>query len=455
MAVPAPAWRPRDTSPVPRMFPWQTVGVLVTTACLAMYLWLWIGARKPVGAGLVLIPLLLLMSAPVIARAARREATFDLAGLLVTALSLRFICSYLRFANAADALEYFTEGTRLATSFRALHFDVETGRPVPGTGTVRYLTGLVNAVTFSNRMATTLVFAWFGFWGIYLMYRALVMAVPDADRYRYARFVCLWPSLCFWPSTIGKEACLIFTLGVASLGAARVFTRRPGGYILMITAIAAASFVRPHIAMLTLIAFVIALFVGTRHAPTSDAKTPASIAKVAALVVLIAVGSLFASRTADFFGTSDLSPSSIDTVLSKTTEQTSQGGSAFTPTSALTPQGYAVAFVTILVRPFPIEAHGAEELLSAAEGLVLAGLIIASWRRLATVPRRMRAQPYVGFAFVFVFMFVFMFASIANFGILARQRTQVLPFAFVLLCIPLATRARATGARRGAPAATA
>ena len=455
MAVPAPAWRPRDTNPVPRMFPWQTVGVLVTTACLAMYLWLWIAARKPVAAGLLVIPLLLLMSAPVIRRAARREATFDLAGLLVTGLSLRFAYSYLRVSNASDAGVYFREGARLASSFRALHFDIDTGQKVPGTGALRYLAGLVDVVTFSNQMASFLVFTWLAFWGLYLMYRAFELAMPDGDRYRYARLVFLWPSLCFWPSSIGKESWLIFTIGAASLGAARVFTRRPGGYTLLVAALFAAGFVRPHVALLTLMAFVIALFVGTRHAPTSGARTPASIAKVAGLVVLVAVASLFASRTADFLGVNDLSSSSIDSALSKQTEQSTIGGSAFTPANASSPQGYAETFVTILIRPFPFESHNVDELLSAAEGIVLAGFAVTSWRRLASAPGRMRAQPYIGYALVFVFMFVYMFAAMANFGILARQRTQMLPFAFVLLCIPLATRARATGARRGAPAATA
>ena len=32
-------------------------------------------------------------------------------------------------------------------------------------------------------------------------------------------------------------------------------------------------------------------------------------------------------------------------------------------------------------------------------------------------------------------MFIFVLGTIGNFGILARQRTQVIPFFFVLLCV--------------------
>jgi hypothetical protein len=37
--------------------------------------------------------------------------------------------------------------------------------------------------------------------------------------------------------------------------------------------------------------------------------------------------------------------------------------------------------------------------------------------------------------------FVFAFSTIANFGILARERTQLLPFFMVLLAIPVPRRA--------------
>jgi len=42
---------------------------------------------------------------------------------------------------------------------------------------------------------------------------------------------------------------------------------------------------------------------------------------------------------------------------------------------------------------------------------------------------------------VYSLLFVFAFSSIANFGILARERTQVLPFFLVLLAVPAARRA--------------
>jgi len=50
----------------------------------------------------------------------------------------------------------------------------------------------------------------------------------------------------------------------------------------------------------------------------------------------------------------------------------------------------------------------------------------------------------MAFIMVYLALFVFAFSTIANFGILARERTQLLPFFLVLLAIPAGRRAGAT-----------
>ena len=44
--------------------------------------------------------------------------------------------------------------------------------------------------------------------------------------------------------------------------------------------------------------------------------------------------------------------------------------------------------------------------------------------------------------YVAVFMFCYVFAFIGNFGILARQRSQLLPFVFVLVALPATAQAQ-------------
>jgi hypothetical protein len=59
-----------------------------------------------------------------------------------------------------------------------------------------------------------------------------------------------------------------------------------------------------------------------------------------------------------------------------------------------------------------------------------------SRRRLLNLPRSMRERPYVAYCVGYMFVFVFAFSAFSNFGILARQRAQVMPAFLVLLCIP-------------------
>jgi hypothetical protein len=370
---------------------------------------------------------------------------------MATGLALRFFASFYRMAHGADAYVYDKAGDALAQSFRHLNFNVDVGAPVPGTGGMRIIAGIVSVFTGENRAAKFLVFAWIGFLGCYLLYRAFVTALPDADHQRYALLIFLWPTLLFWPSSIGKDVWMLCTLGIASLGAARVLVRRPGGYMLLVVGLGLGSFVRPHVSLMALVGFTVALLISRRRVERPG-LTPSSVAKVAGLVVLIVVGGLLASRAATLLNVNDFSSSSIDTALTTTEKNTGEGGSAFTPVNPRNPIGYAESLVTILFRPFPNETGGAVEQVAASlEGLLLLGIMVASWRRLATIPRRLRDEAYVTYALVYLLVFFFAFGVIANFGILTRQRSQAMPFVFVLLALPAMPR-RSKPAARAAPA---
>ena len=73
-------------------------------------------------------------------------------------------------------------------------------------------------------------------------------------------------------------------------------------------------------------------------------------------------------------------------------------------------------------------------------------LFVISLPRLVRVPRFAVRSPYVTFALAYSGLFVLAFSAIGNFGLLARQRTQLLPFVLVLIAVParaLVTESRA------------
>jgi hypothetical protein len=423
---------------------WTFGAILAFLVCMALYAWFWVEGERPIGAAFVVIPILVALTTPIFLRA-RSERSFDLAGLLAVALLLRFIAAYYRYDTAVDARTYNVWGTRLAESFRQLNFTPDTGAPVPGTGAMRYIAGLVHALCNSDEMAAFLIFGWIAFLGCYFLYRAFVTAVPDADRYRYAVLLFFWPSIVFWPSSIGKESVMLFSLGLAALGAARFFTRRPGGITMAFGGILITFLVRPHVALIMLAALGFALVIGRGQTHSTRSLTPGSVVKALAIVLLLLGASYMAGRTARFLGVKSLQPSSTEEAFLEVQTNTGKGGSEFSPANAANPVGYPQAAVTILFRPFLFEAHTGEQIATALEALGLAILVLVSLRRLLSVPARLRAQPYVALALGFVLVFFFVFAVISNFGILARERTMMLPFVLALLSVPalsMNTRAR-------------
>jgi hypothetical protein len=439
-----PRLPPRERKP--RTFPFTGLAVAAFTATMAMYLWGWLVGTSSVGAAIVVIPLLTLVTLPLISRAARTEPDFDLGGLLALGLIARFAASYYRFTHASDGATYHFVGAQLAQSYRSLDFGVDTGFPIPGTGGMRMITGIVEVFTNGNSSATFLFFTWLSFLGCYCFYRAFATAIPDGDRKRYAILVMLWPTLVYWPSSIGKDCWLVFTLGIACLGAARIFVRKPGGYTLFVIGLVLGALVRPHVSLMLAIAFGVGLLVG-RRANRPGQLTPAAIGKVAGLVVLLVLGGYLTTKTADLLQTSDIN---VDSALALNTTRTNQGGSAFAAANPQNPVGYAQAAVTVLFRPFPFEAHGAEALVASAEALGLLALAAMSWKRLRTIPGRIRPQPYVTQAIAYILIFFFAFGTIGNFGILSRERSQVMPFVFVLLALS----ARTAGEEAPAPKRT-
>ena len=94
--------------------------------------------------------------------------------------------------------------------------------------------------------------------------------------------------------------------------------------------------------------------------------------------------------------------------------------------------------LSVLFRPFPWEAGNAQALVAAAEGgrCSMAIFVVLAAAASCGCPGSSVRTPYVAFALAYTALFVLAFSSIGNFGLLTRQRTQVLPFVLVLLAVP-------------------
>ena len=406
---------------------------------------------------------LVVATIPVITWLARKEDDPRLVRVLTLGLAftvggslVRYFVITVLYGDNADAGVYSDAATEMVRLIKAGVFTLVPpgleGRP-PESQRIAVVLAAVYVVVGVSRWAGTFVFAWLAFGGRILLWRALKRAVPEADQHRYLLLVLFFPSLAFWPSSIGKEALMTFSIGLVSYGAAQLFSERVslGSVFTFGAGVVALLFVRPHMAAIAVAALGLASVISTLGSLKRGSQMKATLLRAGALVLLVGIAVVVFTQTSQFLGDEEAGTSTsvntgeatgVEGVLEGTKAQTSIGGSVFDAPSVNSPLDLPWATVTVLFRPFPWEASSGTGFIAALEGLGLLALFGASWRRVASGFVMMLRRPYLVFVGVFTVVFITAFSFIGNFGILTRQRTQLLPLVFVFLAMPRMTRAR-------------
>jgi hypothetical protein len=287
----------------------------------------------------------------------------------------------------------------------------------------------------SNMVTGFFVFGLLALVGSYFWYRAAIEAVPGVNKRLYLGLVLFAPSIAYWPASIGKEALMQLGIGTVALGTAHLFRQRlvkglavaiAGGWPLWV--------VRPHLLALVTVAAGCA-YVGGR-VRVGDQGVRSFLARPVGLLAVVLLAAFTVSQGAKFLGMEDLSLSSIEAELNEQTERSTTGGSEFdNGGNSLNPIHLPQGAATVLLRPFPWETERPLQLLSSVESVVLAGLIIARLSSLRTALWRARSTPFLLYCWVLTILYAATFSSFANFGLLVRQRSLVLPALFVLLAV--------------------
>lgn len=392
--------------------------------------------------GFWVAPALLVLSLPIANRAARLDgpaiARLVMAAAVakvVAAPLLRYWMAFILYGGSSDATLYHQSGALLAPLLRdGVYGDLGQ---LSGTRFIEILTGVVYAFTGPTRLGGFMVFSWFSFLGLYLFYRAFRTAYPDGDGRRYALLLFFFPTVFFWPSSIGKEAFMVLALGACALGAAQLVVGRFRGLAWLGLGLWGAALVRPHMALIVGAGLAVAAPLAMLRGGADRRRRQRGRLGGALLVLgLLVGGSTLISVTESFFKLDSLNAQTAREQLDETTRRSGKTGSTFTTFSPDNPVGFVLAGATVLFRPFPFEVRNVQAMLTSLEGLALLAVCGLSLRRLARLPQELLHRAYVAFALVYTFAFVYAFSSLGNFGILARQRAQLLPVLFVLLCVP-------------------
>lgn len=243
---------------------------------------------------------------------------------------------------------------------------------------------------------------------------------------------------------------MVFSIGVASYGAAELLAEsaRTSGLGIFLLGVSGLFFVRPHMALIAIVSLAMAgaVSVVTGFSKQADKRASARpfAVRIIALVVLLGAAVFATTQVGKVLGTGTGSESDqgLSDVLARTKGQTAEGGSVFAPIAVSSPIEIPAATVTVLIRPFPWEAHSLNSVIASAEGLLLVSLLVSGRKRLWGWVRSLGRHPYLVYCLAFTMTFVIAFSYIANFGILARQRTQMIPLMLTALSMPALVNAR-------------
>jgi hypothetical protein len=346
--------------------------------------------------------------------------TLLLAGFLAKLVGavFRFLMVTVLYGQG-DAYLYHQAGADLVHEWRKFMIPVAVGRDV-GTRFTEIVTAFVYIPGVPSMLAGFLIFSALAFLGVVAAYAAFRRLMPSDLLKPYAIAIFFMPSLLFWPSSIGKDALMILSIGVICLGAAWVFDRRHlRGVLLMLPGLGLAVGIRPHVA---------AMLVGAVVLAVALSRTGISFGTFSRfLAVGIAIGAmlLLASTAATRLGLKSNSEG-LDEFLAETERQTLQGGSAVEGDTVLAnPLSLPEATLRVIFRPLPGESASPAMLVSSLEGGLFLAFTIYRLPTLLFNLRRIRSYPYMIFALAYSFEFVVAFSAIFNLGILARQRTQL------------------------------
>lgn len=341
----------------------------------------------------------------------------------------RYLVLFEFYGGGGDAIGYQGSGVQFAPLWRS--FQVPPGMDI-GTGFVNGLTGLIYVPFIPSMLGGFFIFATIAFIGQLLMYAAFRRTVRPRRLKWYAMAIFFIPAITYWPSSIGKESLMFLGIGLAAYGAS-LFLNRGGikPLVFMAAGLGFAGAIRPHVSALIIGSLAVTLvFAGGRNSLGMSPwlRWAAVLAVGAASFFLVT----FALKEFNIDLSGDVG-TEVDEFIGTVEDNTSKGGSEVDGGAVTGIQDIPGAALRVLFRPLPYEAHNAAAMASALESALI--LIVLLWRspRIIKNLRYIRRDPYILMCLVMTIGFIIMFSPFLNLGLLARERSQILPFLAALI----------------------
>lgn len=334
--------------------------------------------------------------------------------IIVTAIflwhTLFSIIYYLyTLSNTADATHYYINSVAGERSYF-----------YPGTPFVNYFSSILSQGADANYLNTTLQHNLMGSLGLILLYLCLKKYLNDLRW--YWKFVLFLPSMSFWTAGLGKDAIAFFSTCLMLYA----ITSHRKNFLLMIIAFASMFMVRPHIAFIIVVSYILYFIIKAKvHIVFKLFVIP-----IIGLGVFLSLGFI-----QQYTGLEETSLDGVGSYIDGRQEVNQSGGSSLDIAS----MSYPMQMFTYLFRPLPFEASSGVSLISSLENTMLLFLFIFILFKL-----KFKFQLFVKDKNLWLLSYAFLTCTVlalttSNLGIAVRQKWMFVPILLYLFIYALHT----------------
>ena len=367
---------------------------------------------------------------------------FGLLGILISLAGFHFarasesrarlvLFAMLLLAHIGATFAYYVYASEFGGDVQMYYFDPY--------GLYGYASGLstvfiVNMVQFlksyfgGSFLDYFLLFQAMGFWGILFVLRTFddIHEELGQPKFKYVYLLLFLPGLHFWTAAIGKDAPLFLGVAMCVWGAYRLQTRYP----VFAAGMVVAGVVRPHIALIALVALAVTVVF---------ARNTKLLTRAALLVVAVAGIGVVASLVQNsFYGLNLTSTDSVTEFIETKSSVSEESGGDVSIIGA----SFPVKLISLLFRPFFIDATGLLGYIASLENVVLLIVILTLLWQFGTSLAVVRSALFARFAGLFFLMLTVLLAMVNyNVGLGLRQKMMMMPALLVLFASVLAVRA--------------
>ncbi|HIF9179485.1 TPA: hypothetical protein ACX6QL_000513 [Photobacterium damselae] len=296
-----------------------------------------------------------------------------------------------------------------------------------GTQAIVYILSLPKLFGL-NILSISIIFNFIGFVGLISFWGSLKLVVKNNSKrlQKLAFVIVLLPSVSFWSAGIGKDAISFMAMGLA-LWSALALERRKG---LMIFAIAAMLFVRPHMAGMMIMALAFSMLF-QKGVPPLQRLTVGVIALVATTIMVpFALNYAGVGENANY--------EQFQQYIDGRANSNTHGGGAVDIASMPLP----LQMFTYLLRPLPIEARSIPQLAAALDNVILLYLMFVGGRALIKTRGLILEGNRLFMWFYVLIAWIILSMTTANLGISMRQKWMFTPILIYLLISIIAAKER-------------